>query len=335
MRPRPVLYATAPPYRGEDPGDYRRQLAAVARWSEAAGCSGILVYTDNSLLDPWLLAQIVLESTHRLAPLVAVQPVYAHPYTVAKLIATLSCLYGRRIDLNMVAGGFKNDLVALGDDTPHDRRYDRLVEFTRIVQRLALGAGPVSLRGEFYRVHNATLTPKLPAGLQPRILVSGSSEAGVAAAHAIGALPVQYPAPAAQLDALPRDATPFGIRVGIVARANEDDAWSIARKRFPEDRTGQLTHQLAMKVSDSTWHQSLSGLAKRSDEGDVYWMVPFENYKTFCPYLVGSYDRVASELARYFAKGCTAMILDVPVGSEELEHVTRAIELGAERAARP
>ena len=27
----------------------------IARWSEAAGCEGILVYTDNRLVDPWLI----------------------------------------------------------------------------------------------------------------------------------------------------------------------------------------------------------------------------------------------------------------------------------------
>jgi alkanesulfonate monooxygenase len=62
-------------------------------------------------------------------------------------------------------------------------------------------------------------------------------------------------------------------------------------------------------------------------------MVPFKNYKTFCPYLVGSHDRVAAELARYFTQGCSAMILDVPVGSEDMAHVTRSIRRGVELAA--
>ena len=57
-----------------------------------------------------------------------------------------------------------------------------------------------------------------------------------------------------------------------------------------------------MKVSDSHWHRQLSELG--GSEGgqtthDPYWLWPFENYATFCPYLVGSYERVASELRRY------------------------------------
>jgi len=42
------------------PDDYVRKIGDVARWSEAAGCSGILVYTDNSLVDPWLVSQIII-----------------------------------------------------------------------------------------------------------------------------------------------------------------------------------------------------------------------------------------------------------------------------------
>src|SRR2546430_4749483 len=34
-----------------------------SRWSEDAGCRGILVYTDNRLVDPWLVAQLIVENT--------------------------------------------------------------------------------------------------------------------------------------------------------------------------------------------------------------------------------------------------------------------------------
>ncbi|HVH08852.1 MAG TPA: LLM class flavin-dependent oxidoreductase, partial [Gemmatimonadales bacterium] len=88
-----TLYSTCPPYRGEAPGDYLRSVRQVAAWSEGGGCDGILVYTDNSLLDPWLVAQVIIEATRSLSPLVAVQPVYMHPYSVAKMVSTLSCLY--------------------------------------------------------------------------------------------------------------------------------------------------------------------------------------------------------------------------------------------------
>ena len=118
------VFATSPQSSQVPRDEYLKNVIDVARWSEAAGCRGTLVYTDNSLVDPWLVAQVILQNTKTLAPLVAVQPIYMHPYAVAKMVASYAHLYGRKIYLNMVAGGFKNDLMALNDPTPHDERRD-------------------------------------------------------------------------------------------------------------------------------------------------------------------------------------------------------------------
>ena len=329
------LYTTCPPYRGPDSNAYLQHVCEVSRWSDRAGCRGILVYTDNSLLDPWIVSQIIVESTSRLEPLVAVQPVYMHPYTVAKMVTSFAFLYGRRLDLNMVAGGFTNDLAGMNDATPHDRRYARLVEYTTIIRRLLEGGFPVNLEGEFYRVANLRLTPPLPPALFPGIVISGSSEAGQAAAREIGAVAIHYPKPAKEYRGTAvAEGRGAGIRVGIICRERGEEAWSIARARFPEDRKGQLAHQLAMKVSDSVWHRQLSGIGEAGEE-NPYWLVPFQNYKTFCPYLVGSYDVVAGELAQYLAAGYRAFILDVPRDPDDLEHTRVAFDRALEVMACP
>ncbi|HEU4682836.1 MAG TPA: LLM class flavin-dependent oxidoreductase, partial [Gemmatimonadales bacterium] len=221
-------------------------------------------------------------------------------------------------------------LLALGDETPHDRRYARLIEYTSIIRALLQG-GPVSLKGEFYAISNLRLSPGIEPGLMPRILLSGSSPEGLAAARALDALPVRYPAPPSQTESMPDDGdSEFGIRVGIIGREDEQDAWALAHERFPEDRRGQAIHQLAMKVSDSAWHRQLSAVAPHLTPESAYWMVPFQNYKTFCPYLVGSYSRVGDEIGRYLASGCRAIILDVPPSEAELQH-TRLALAAAER----
>jgi alkanesulfonate monooxygenase len=288
----------------------------------------MLVYTDNGLLDPWLLSQIVIQHTTSLAPLVAVQPVYMHPYSVAKMVSTLSYLYGRRLCLNMVAGGFKNDLIALNDTTPHDKRYDRLIEYTLIIQRLLAGEAPVTFEGLFYRLEHLTLKPPLRKDLYPIITISGSSEAGLAAAHALGAIPVAYPEPPELCKPLPYSENGgSGIRVGIISREREDEAWDVAYQRFPQDRKGQLTHDLAMKVSDSVWHRTLSDLGETlKGKRSPYWLWPFQNYKGFCPYLVGSYGQVADEVSRYVSAGNRTFILDVPASREELTHIGMVFE---------
>ncbi len=297
------------------PDSYLDKVIRTAQWSEQAGCTGMLIYTDNSLVDPWLIAQIVIENTSALCPLVAVQPVYMHPFAVAKMVASLAFLHGRQVYLNMVAGGFKNDLLALNDTTPHDSRYERLIEYTSIIRRLLEERLPVTFEGKFYSVKGLTISPPMISELMPEILVSGSSDAGLAAARDMGAIAVKYPEPPDQCktDVSEQDGS-YGVRVGIIARADEDEAWKVAYERFPEDRKGQLTHQLAMKVSDSAWHRRLSEIGSQaSGNRDTYWLHPFETYKTFCPYLVGSYERVAVELARYIAAGYRTYILDIPM----------------------
>jgi len=316
------VFSTAPQSSAVDRESYIQNVIDLARWSEEAGCEGILVYTDNSLVDPWLVSQIIIQHTTRLCPLVAIQPVYMHPYSVAKMVSSLGHFYWRRIYLNMVAGGFKNDLAALHDTTPHDKRYARLVEYTIIIKELLRRSAPVSYQGEFYVVDKLRMTPSLPPELFPGILVSGSSDAGLAAAQALGATAVKYPQPPDRETDCSRETLDSGIRVGVISRAQEDEAWTVAHSRFPIDRKGQLTHQLAMKTSDSAWHKQLSQVANSVEERtSPYWLVPFENYKTFCPYLVGSYERVAAELARYIERGYQTIILDIPPTQVELEHI--------------
>ncbi len=331
MPNRPVeLFSTCPASSHTAQELYYDRVVEVARWSEEAGCTGILVYADNSQLDPWVVSQIIVQHTTALCPLVAVQPVYMHPYAVAKMVTSFGQLYGRRIYLNMVAGGFKNDLAALHDTTPHDLRYARLVEYTTIITRLLAGE-VVSHAGEFYTVDKLKLTPALPPQLQPGVFVSGSSEAGLGAARTLGALAVKYPERAAEEQAPPQDVT-CGVRVGIIARQESVDAWAVARERFPEDRRGQLTRELATKVSDSAWHQQLSGLA--ADETSPYWLVPFQNYHTMCPYLVGSHRQVAEEVGRYVGLGYRTFILDIPRTPEDLQHTRRVFEGISQTVAR-
>lgn len=331
---RPIeIFSTCPQSLGFDKDSYVRQVRKVARWSERCGCTGILVYTDNSLVDPWLVSQIIVESTKRLSPLVAIQPVYMHPYSVAKMVASFGYLHQRRIYLNMVAGGFKNDLVALNDPTPHDKRYARLIEYAAVINQLLSSSAPVTFHGEFYKIDQLRMIPPLPSELLPEIFVSGSSEAGLDAAKKLGATAVKYPRPASECEAEPANkGFKSGIRVGIIARETEDEAWEIAEQRFPEDRKGELTHQLAMKVSDSLWHQQLSDIAdKTRAPRSTYWLRPFEQYKTFCPYLVGSYDPIANELSRYISLGFRTFILDIPATEEELQHASAAFDRALEK----
>jgi len=163
--------------------------------------------------------------------------------------------------------------------------------------------------------------------------MSGSSDAGLEAARETGAFAMRYPARAGE-PVSSHDGLVCGVRVGVIAREDDDRAWDVALRRFPPDRKGQVTHMLAMSASDSVWHKALSARGGERGEPvrDLYWLGPFENYQEYCPFLVGSYARVAEELARYIAAGHRTFILDVPPDDAESVHVNRAFALATQRA---
>lgn len=325
------IYTTSPPSTAFEGKDYLAHVAKIARWSEDAGAQGMLIYTDNSLVDPWCVAQAVLDATARLLPLIAVQPVYAPPFTIAKRISSLAHLYGRPVALNMVVGGFLKDLAALGDNTPHDERYERLFEYTNIINAL-LRNEVVTMEGRYFSLAGARLSPSMPQALLPKIFVSGSSKAGADVSASLEAIAVNYP-PSPD-DMGEPVATGSFARVGIIARDTAEEAWAVAHERFPPDRRGEMMHTMATAGSDSVWHKTLADIAEKpTPQTSPYWLHPLKTYKTFCPYLVGSHDQIGALLARYRQSGFGGFILDVPQSEEDLQFTTEAFRHSSRQSA--
>jgi alkanesulfonate monooxygenase len=321
------VYSTCPSSHNVTPTEFRQRLLDVGRWTQASGCRGLLVYTDNTLVDPWAAAQFLIAHTETLVPLVAVQPVYAHPFTVARMISTIGFVYRRQVDLNLVTGGFTDHLRALGDVLDHAERYERLVEYAKVIERLLRGGGPVSHLGDFYGLNRASLHPPLEPELSPRIFLSGASADCVSAQRSVGAVRLSYPRAIHEYAADPSALAGTGMRVGIIARDSADEAWRVARRRFPVDQFGEELHDVAAGLVESQWHQDLSRDAQRTTRstGAAYWMYPFRTYKTFCPYLVGTYADVGDLLGRYRDLGITTIILDVPAEEDDLHHAVTAL----------
>jgi alkanesulfonate monooxygenase len=319
------VYTAMPEYKSSGDASYVRTLRQMAMMSEEFGCRGMLIFTNNSQLDPWLLAQAVMESTKALSPLVAVQPIYMHPFAVAKMITTLATLHRRRVALNMVAGGFPIDHQALDDSLTHDDRYARLVEHVLVIQGLLAGES-LDFDGKYYRTRRLRLMPPLPGELAPNFFVAGSSDAGIAAAATVGATSVVLPSPDEEGQPWLVTSTQVAVRVGIIARPSDDQAWNAAEAAFPPDREGAIKHRFAMALSDSSWRKRLDTIGRETLRyGDCYWLEPFMTYRGQSPFLVGSYERVGSVLRRFLAWGCRSLILNTLSDEAELFHVAEAV----------
>jgi alkanesulfonate monooxygenase len=320
-----TVYTTMPEWNGSAPAGYRRIIIEHARWSEEAGCRGALIFSDNEQLEAWAAAQLIVANTERFIPLIAVNPVYMHPFSVAQMVSTIGVLYQRTVDLNLVSGGFEVHLRKLGCRLDHEQRYERLTEYGQIIKSLLAGNGPTSQSAAYYTVKAASLVQPLDPGLAPKIYVSGSSADCVRAQQNLAIERLTYPRePGTYVGVTPLAGC--GIRIGIIAREEPATAWRVARRRFPYDPSGEQNHDWASKLVKSHWHrqQSMDALADAAPNG-AYWLYPFRAYRTFAPYLVGSYDEVGEVFARYRELGARTVILDHFPDRDELHHALRAL----------
>jgi alkanesulfonate monooxygenase len=322
-----AVYTACPPMDDHSPGAYRKLLIDVARWTEETGFTGILTHTDNSTLDPWAAAQLIIEHTDRLIPLVAVNPIYMHPLSATRMINTLGYFCDRRVDLNLVSGGFARHLREAGCTLDHDRRYDRLAEYGQVLKLLLTAERPVSHAGEYYELKSANLTPRLAPELVPGFFVSGASDACRRTQQVLGATRLSYPHEIGTYQGTsPLAGTGAGF--GIIARESADEAWSVAHDRFPRDELGEELHEYAAGSAESHWHRKLSrDAASASERESPFWLYPFKSYKTFSPYLVGSHAEVAEALSDYLALGLSTVILDGLLEQPDLHHAAIAFDL--------
>jgi len=303
-----------------------RNALEIIRLSDKYRCTGILILTGNEIaVEPWLLAHAMAANSEFLEPLVAVNPVYMHPFTTARMIGSLGLAYKRRVYLNLVTGTSLSHLQALGDGIAHDERYARLLEYTTIVTELLSGQ-PLSYEGKYYSTKGLQLLPALPKELHPRYLVAGQSAAAVQIAEQVGAVNIQMLGPT--LDSRPGAAK--AIHFGVTCRASETEAWSSARQRFPEDKVGQFVLDESMKNTDSEWKRRLQvATTQESTALPGFWMMPFRNFQADCPFFVGDHDRTAEMFAGLVRSGIRTFVLDVPLSEEDFEHTAAAFQLTA------
>jgi alkanesulfonate monooxygenase len=306
------IFSSCPTSLGIAPKSYLKRAREVARWSERHGFCGVLVHADTRLVDPWLVSQVIVQSTRTLGPLIAVQPAYMHPFTVANMIATFAALYGRRLFIHWVTS-------PSADETPHEERYDRLVEFASIVRQLTDGE-TVSFEGRYYAARSLKLRQPVDAQNRPEFMVSGSSPAGRGASQTLRARSVTYPLPPDEEQMPPLDAGLAAVlRLGIIARADTEAAWRAAYERFFLDRkTGLACHTTRGPAGSAEDVARL--VEERAGAGAPYWTQPFESYQAMCPYLVGSHEEVSAVLSRYVQRGFGTFVLDEPDGETDLEN---------------
>lgn len=318
--------------RSSDPDVYWNSFKSLVELTDGHDFDGMLCFSANeTLIDPWLAAHFLVANSQRLIPIVAVNPVYMHPFSAAKMVSSFAYMHGRRTILNLITGASGRDREVLHDDIAHDARYDRLGEYAVIMKQLLEQDRMVDFSGAHYNLSQAVLSPAVQKDLHPGFLVAGHSEAAMRTAAKVDAVHLRMLDPKLE-EGLPAARSGLGVHMGIIARDTEGAAWDAANARYPVDPDQDGILDFVMEGSDSVWKRKLyEQIKEKGNPKPGYWLEPFGQLKADCPYLVGSYDSVADSLAQHFERGVDWIILDLPPEEQEFEHSAKALRMAFER----
>jgi len=246
---RPLEFGWFLPTRGDtdDYGDPLKIAAGmemftrVAQAAEAAGFEYMLIPVGHQCWDAWMTGALMIGQTKKMRMLVAARPSYINPVLLAKMIATCDQLSGGRISVNLIAGQSEQENVAEGVKWSKEERYEIMDEEVAILKALwTQGDGRTDWSGKYYTLKQAELTPKPHQKPHPRFYLGGGSHQAweLSAKHSdvhlfwgdtyetIGSNMKTLREMAAKHNRA--DKIGFGMRLQIICRENEKDAWDAA-----------------------------------------------------------------------------------------------------------
>lgn len=322
---------------------YLTQLALAA---ESNGFDSVLVPTGLWCEDAWIATAALIGATSRLSFLVAARPSLVSPTVIAQQAATFQKLSNGRLKLNVVIGGEDHEQRSFGDHRSKEERYAMGDEALTVIEHLLTTTEPITLHGEHVDVENASLSRRPAAA--PEVFFGGSSAAGieVAAKHADvyltwGEKPADVQAKidrAGTAAAAHGRALDYGIRLHVIARETEEEAWAEAQRLIDGlDPEVVASIQSGLARSQSEGQRRMTALHGRG--GDFHRGTDARDLK-IAPNLwsgiglvrggagtalVGSYAQVAERIGEYHDAGLGHFILSGYPHLEEAFHVGEGV----------
>jgi alkanesulfonate monooxygenase len=328
---------------GEDGFSYIDYLAEIARAAEISGFQGGLLPSFPMTDEPWVISSLLARETRTFRFMIAFQPGFLNPVTAARMTASLQRATGGRTLYNIITGGGGPQQLWWGDSVAHDDRYARTAEFLDVLRGVWHGGGRFTQRGRFFQVENAGLPPVLARESFPEIYFSGSSDAALVSAAKHADYYLSWLEPTAQLaekfDRVKEKTAQLGrrikcaVRVDIVARATEEEAWREVSRGF-ENADPALVASFKGgpgSTGDSVGVARQSGLRPRTLNSYRDLIIEPNVWSGFTLLrggqtngIVGSYQQVAEKLDQLVQLGADAFIL------ASTPHLEEAYRVGEE-----
>ena len=315
--------------------EYLKQLAGAI---DLLGFAGALLPTGRSCEDAWITAASLIHTTQRMKFLVAIRPGISSPGMVARMAATFDRLAKGRLLVNVVTGGDPVELAGDGLYLSHDERYALTDEFLAVWRDVMAGE-VVDYDGKFIKLKGSKLLFPPVQTPYPPLYFGGSSPAAIeiAAKHVDlyltwGEPPQQVAekiAAARQRAAEYGRTLRFGIRLHVIVRETEAEAWDAADQLIQHlDDETIASAQAALSRADSEGQRRMQQLHSGSradlEISPNLWAGVGLVRGGAGTALVGDPDTVAARMLEYADLGIDTFILS---GYPHLEEAYRVAEL--------
>ena len=313
-------------------------LSQIARAADELGYYGMLLPTGKSCEDSWVVASAMIPLTERVRFLVAIRPGLSEPSMTARMAATFDRLSGGRLLVNVVTGGDPAELEGDGVFLDHTARYEATDEYLTIWRRMLAGE-TVNFEGRHLRAKAGKLLYPPVQAPYPPLYFGGSSDIGqrVAADHVDVYLTWGEPPEAVgekieQVRALAAErgrTLSFGIRLHVIVRETEEEAWSEADRLIRHVSEEDIAKaQAAFNRFDSVGQSRMARLHGGSKDkllvSPNLWAGIGLVRGGAGTALVGNPEQVAARMKEYMALGIDRFILS---GYPHLEECYRFAEL--------
>jgi alkanesulfonate monooxygenase len=210
--------------------------------AETAGFEYMLVPVQTACWEAWISSAMMVARSKSMRMLVAARPSYINPVLMAKMISTFDQLSGGRICINLIAGQSEAENAQEGVRWGKEERYEIMDEEVSILKALWTTRGPVHYDGKFYQLKGAQIRPQPLQKPHPRFYLGGGSRQAweISAKHSDvhlfwGDTYERIRANMAEIRGMAarhgRDREiGFGMRLQIVCRPTEKEAWEFAHE---------------------------------------------------------------------------------------------------------
>jgi alkanesulfonate monooxygenase len=313
-------------------------LTQIAQAADRLGYYGVLLPTGRSCEDSWVIASALAPLTQRLRYLVAVRPGLQSPTVAARMAATLDRISGGRLLVNVVTGGDPVENKGDGIYTPHDERYGLTAEFLTVWKALLAGE-TVNYSGKHIQIEGGQIFFPPAQSPHPPLYFGGSSDAGIGVAAELvdtyltwGEPPADVAgklAAVAKASAARGRALNYGIRLHVIVRETNEEAWEAARSLISfVDDAAIAKAQAVFSRMDSVGQRRMAALhGGRRDKLEIspnLWAGVGLVRGGAGTALVGDAETVAERMREYMRLGIGTFILS---GYPHLEEAYRFAEL--------